>query len=80
LCRTFFQPAPATAKPNRECSKSYTTFGSANLTSPAFASNFEAGVFLGSDAATEALFILDGILRANTAYLVFQTKRKPKFA
>lgn len=50
--------------------------GSANLTSPAFASNFEAGVLLGSDAATEALFILDGILRANTVYLVFQTKRQ----
>jgi phosphatidylserine/phosphatidylglycerophosphate/cardiolipin synthase-like enzyme len=50
--------------------------GSANLTSPAFASNFEAGVLLGSAAATEALFILDGILRANTVYLVFQTKRK----
>src|SRR5690348_10868631 len=32
--------------------------GSANLTSPAFGSNFEAGVLLGSDAATEALFIL----------------------
>jgi phosphatidylserine/phosphatidylglycerophosphate/cardiolipin synthase-like enzyme len=50
--------------------------GSANLTSPAFGSNFEAGVLLGSDAATEALFILEGILRANTVYLVFQTKRK----
>ncbi len=50
--------------------------GSANLTSPAFASNFEAGVVLGSDAAVEALFILDGILRANTVYLVFQTKRQ----
>lgn len=49
--------------------------GSANLTSPAFGSNFEAGVLLGSDAATEALFILDGILRANTVYLVFETKR-----
>lgn len=51
--------------------------GSANLTSPAFGSNFEAGVLLGSEAATEALFILDGILRANTVYLVFQTKRNP---
>lgn len=50
--------------------------GSANLTSPAFGSNFEAGVLLGSHAATEALFILDGILRANTVYLVFRTKRK----
>jgi phosphatidylserine/phosphatidylglycerophosphate/cardiolipin synthase-like enzyme len=50
--------------------------GSANLTSPAFASNFEAGVVLGADPAAEALFILDGILRANTVYLVFQTKRK----
>ena len=49
--------------------------GSANLTSPAFGSNFEAGVLLGSDAATEVFFILDGILRANTVYLVFQTKR-----
>jgi phosphatidylserine/phosphatidylglycerophosphate/cardiolipin synthase-like enzyme len=50
--------------------------GSANLTSPAFASNFEAGVVLGGEAATEAVFILDGILRSNTVYLVFQTKRK----
>jgi phosphatidylserine/phosphatidylglycerophosphate/cardiolipin synthase-like enzyme len=50
--------------------------GSANLTLPAFASNFEAGVVLGGAAAMEALFILDGILRANTVYLVFQTKRK----
>jgi phosphatidylserine/phosphatidylglycerophosphate/cardiolipin synthase-like enzyme len=49
--------------------------GSANLTAPAFGSNFEAGVVLGAGAATEALFILDGILRANTVYLVFKTKR-----
>jgi phosphatidylserine/phosphatidylglycerophosphate/cardiolipin synthase-like enzyme len=51
--------------------------GSANLTSPAFASNFEAGVVIGGEAATEALFILDGILRANTVYLVFDRKRRP---
>ena len=50
--------------------------GSANLTSPAFVSNFEAGVVLGVEGATEALFILDGILRANTVYVVFQTKRQ----
>jgi hypothetical protein len=47
--------------------------GSANLTSYALGSNFEAGVLLGKTAAQEALFILDGILSANTVYLVFQT-------
>lgn len=50
--------------------------GSANLTSYALCSNFEAGVLLGKTAAKEALFILDGILSANTVYLVFQTKVK----
>ncbi len=48
--------------------------GSANLTSYALGSNFEAGVVLGEAAAKEALFILEGILRAKTVYLVFQTK------
>jgi len=49
--------------------------GSANLTSHALVSNFEAGVLLGEKAARETLFILDGILQANTVYLVFRTKR-----
>ncbi len=48
--------------------------GSANLTSHALGSNFEAGVLLGEDAAREALFILEGILHAKTVYLVFQTR------
>lgn len=48
--------------------------GSANLTSHALGSNFEAGVILGEDAAREALFIVEGILNANTVYLVFDTK------
>jgi phosphatidylserine/phosphatidylglycerophosphate/cardiolipin synthase-like enzyme len=47
--------------------------GSANLTSYALGSNFEAGVILGKAAAKEALFILDGILHAKTVYLVFRT-------
>jgi phosphatidylserine/phosphatidylglycerophosphate/cardiolipin synthase-like enzyme len=47
--------------------------GSANLTSYALGSNFEAGVLLGEDAAKEAIFILEGILRAKTVYLVFRT-------
>jgi phosphatidylserine/phosphatidylglycerophosphate/cardiolipin synthase-like enzyme len=47
--------------------------GSANLTSYALGSNFEAGVLLGEAAAKEALFIMEGILRANTVYLVFRT-------
>jgi phosphatidylserine/phosphatidylglycerophosphate/cardiolipin synthase-like enzyme len=50
--------------------------GSANLTSHAPGSNFEAGVVLGRSAATEALFILEGILQANTVYVVFQTKAR----
>lgn len=47
--------------------------GSANLTSYALGSNFEAGVLLGEAAAKEALFILEGILHAKTVYLVFRT-------
>jgi phosphatidylserine/phosphatidylglycerophosphate/cardiolipin synthase-like enzyme len=47
--------------------------GSANLTSHALGSNFEAGVLLGETAAREALFILDGILNANNVYLVFRS-------
>jgi len=48
--------------------------GSANLTSFALGSNFEAGVLLAEAAAKEALFILDGILNSKTVYLVFGTK------
>ena len=48
--------------------------GSANLTSLALGSNFEAGVLLGENAAKEALFILEGVLRAKTVYIVFQTR------
>lgn len=47
--------------------------GSANLTSYALGANFEAGVLLGRAAAEEALFILDGVLNANSVCLVFQT-------
>lgn len=47
--------------------------GSANLTSHALGSNFEAGVLLGEALAREALFVLDGILSAKTVYLVFRT-------
>lgn len=47
--------------------------GSANLTSCAMGSNFEAGVLLGEAAAREALFVLDGILKSRTVYLVFRT-------
>jgi len=56
------------------CDNRRLLLGSANLTAPAFGSNFEAGVLLGDGAATEALFILEGILRAKTVYLVFHTK------
>lgn len=48
--------------------------GSANLTSHALVSNFEAGVLLGNSSAQEALFILDGVLKSKTVYLVFSTK------
>jgi phosphatidylserine/phosphatidylglycerophosphate/cardiolipin synthase-like enzyme len=48
--------------------------GSANLTSYALGSNFEAGVLLGKAAAQEALFILEGVLSAKAVYLVFRTK------
>ena len=47
--------------------------GSANLTSHALGSNFEAGVLLGETAAREAMFVLDGILSSKTVYLVFRT-------
>jgi phosphatidylserine/phosphatidylglycerophosphate/cardiolipin synthase-like enzyme len=47
--------------------------GSANLTSYALGSNFEAGVLLGEAATKEALFVLDGILDAKSVYLVFRT-------
>ncbi len=47
--------------------------GSANLTSYGLGSNFEAGVVLGEAAAKEALFIVDGMLRAKAVYLVFKT-------
>lgn len=50
--------------------------GSANLTSYGLGANFEAGVVLGASSAREALFILDGVLRSKTVYLVFNTKRK----
>lgn len=48
--------------------------GSANLTSYAFGSNFEAGVVLGKSAAKEALYVLDGILQAKAVYLAFRIK------
>ncbi|HEX3684949.1 MAG TPA: phospholipase D-like domain-containing protein [Bryobacteraceae bacterium] len=48
--------------------------GSANLTSHALGSNFEAGVLLGESAAKEALFILEGVLSSRTVHLVFGTK------
>ena len=46
---------------------------SANLTSYALGSNFEAGVLLGESAAKEALLVLEGILKAKSVYLVFRT-------
>jgi phosphatidylserine/phosphatidylglycerophosphate/cardiolipin synthase-like enzyme len=49
--------------------------GSANLTSCGLGANFEAGVVLGTSSAREALFILDGVLRSKTVYLVFSTRR-----
>ena len=51
----------------------YLLLGSANLTSYALGSNFEAGVLLGESAAKEALLVLDGILKAKSVYLVFRT-------
>jgi len=48
--------------------------GSANLTSFAFGSNFEAGVLLGESSAREAILMLDGVLVSKTVYLVFSTK------
>jgi len=48
--------------------------GSANLTSCALGSNFEAGVLLGESSAREALFILEGVLTSKTVYLVFSTR------
>jgi phosphatidylserine/phosphatidylglycerophosphate/cardiolipin synthase-like enzyme len=50
--------------------------GSANLTSHALVSNFEAGVLLGNSSAEEALFILDGVLKSKMVYLVFSTKKE----
>jgi phosphatidylserine/phosphatidylglycerophosphate/cardiolipin synthase-like enzyme len=48
--------------------------GSANLTSYALGSNFEAGVVLGEEPAREAVFMLEGILQSKAIYLVFETK------
>jgi phosphatidylserine/phosphatidylglycerophosphate/cardiolipin synthase-like enzyme len=55
------------------CDTTNVIVGSANLTSHALASNFEAGVILGSDAAAEATHITDDILRSNFVYLAFRT-------
>lgn len=55
------------------CDDKWLLLGSANLTSYGLASNFEAGVLLGSTAAKEALFILEGILDGNSVYAVFNT-------
>jgi hypothetical protein len=53
--------------------------GSANLTTHALGGNFEAGVLLGEAAATEALYVIEGILRAKAVYLVFRTKEARVF-
>jgi cardiolipin synthase len=55
------------------CDGTKVLIGSANLTSFALGSNFEAGVLLGEPAAREALFMIDGMIQSNTVYLVFQT-------
>jgi phosphatidylserine/phosphatidylglycerophosphate/cardiolipin synthase-like enzyme len=47
--------------------------GSANLTSHALASNFEAGVLLGSDEALEALSVACDLIDSPCVYLVFKT-------
>lgn len=47
--------------------------GSANLTSHALASNFEAGVLLGSDEALETIGIVRDLIDSYCMYLTFQT-------
>jgi phosphatidylserine/phosphatidylglycerophosphate/cardiolipin synthase-like enzyme len=48
--------------------------GSANLTAPALASNFEAAVLLGRAAAEECVAMVESIVREKLAYLAFSTK------
>lgn len=55
------------------CDDKWLLLGSANLTSYALTSNFEAGVLLGAPAAKEALFVLQGILDGKSVYPVFDT-------
>ncbi|WP_158633654.1 phospholipase D-like domain-containing protein [Tautonia sociabilis] len=47
--------------------------GSANLTSHALASNFEAGVLLGVESAEDVLHTMDDLLKSHFVYLVFST-------
>jgi len=55
------------------CDRQVILIGSANLTSHALASNLEAGVMLGAEAAEEAVPIVDEMIAANCVYLVFRT-------
>jgi len=55
------------------CDRRAILIGSANLTSHAFASNLEAGVLLGPEAAEEAVLIVDEMIAANCVYFVFRT-------
>jgi phosphatidylserine/phosphatidylglycerophosphate/cardiolipin synthase-like enzyme len=51
--------------------------GSANLTSHALASNFEAGVLLGSNEALEALGVVCDLIDSSRVYLAFKTDQTP---
>ena len=55
--------------------RSAVLLGSANLTSYAFSSNFEAAVFLGKSAAEEAQTVVETIIAERLAYLAFSTIR-----
>lgn len=55
------------------CDRERVLIGSANLTSHALASNLEAGVLLGREAADEVLPIIEEMISASCVHLVFRT-------
>jgi phosphatidylserine/phosphatidylglycerophosphate/cardiolipin synthase-like enzyme len=59
------------------CDKKAVLIGSANLTSHALASNFEAGVLLGSEAALEVSRIVYDMINSRYIYIVFGSDQTP---
>jgi hypothetical protein len=57
------------------CDEKGLLVGSANLPPYALSTNLERGVVLASDAATEALAVVDGLVGTRCVYLVSQSSR-----